>query len=246
MLASLKFGDEAHVTMDCRLPRQQRGEPGRFLHPLRRPASSAPTDLADRPRAIPAQSRLPDLLEEGPLGAADVGDLDHGAWMGLGVEIGKAPLVTADLALMADPIAERERPVVERLVVVAPVGHVLEAFVAGLEEFPVQRRRVVALLDQLDLEVAGIGQRDAHLDGGVLAAMAKPVGRDAVHVVPGTDAHYLDPVLHRGVDVPDHITVLAYRAEDAAHARAPLVSLITSVQCPRPWQPASRPRCRWR
>src|SRR3954447_20182105 len=101
------------------------------------PASSACADLADRPRAVPVGRRLPDLLEERPLGAADVGDLDHGAWMGLGVEIGKASSVAADLALVADPVAEPERPVVERLVVVAPVGHVLEAFVAGLEEFPI-------------------------------------------------------------------------------------------------------------
>ena len=41
-------------------------------------------DLADRPRAVPAHSRLPDFFEERPLGAADVGDLDDGsrcAWV---------------------------------------------------------------------------------------------------------------------------------------------------------------------
>src|SRR5689334_7113945 len=129
------------------------------------------TDLADRPRAVPAQSRLLHPLEEWALGSADIGDLDDGARMRLCVEIGEASLVAADLAFVADPVAEPERLVVERLVIVAPVGHVLEAFVAGVQKLLVQRGCVVALLDQLDLQIAGIGQRNAHLYARVLATM---------------------------------------------------------------------------
>src|SRR6185312_16059650 len=98
--------------------------------------------------------------------------------MGLRIEIGEAALFAADLAFMSDLIAERERAVVEGLIITGPVRHVLQALAAGVEKLLVHRRRVVALLDQFDLEIAGIGERYAHLHGGVLAAVAEVVGLD--------------------------------------------------------------------
>ena len=104
------------------------------------------------------------MFEEGALAAADVGDLDHGAAVSGAVEIGEPPPRAADLSLMADDEARRDGAVVERLIVVALVRHVLHALAVIPEVIAVHRRRVVALLDQFDLQVAGIGQRDAHLD----------------------------------------------------------------------------------
>ena len=58
------------------------------------------------------------MLEELALAAADVGYLDHGAGMGLRIEIGEPALLAADLALVPDFVAERQRAVVQRLIVV--------------------------------------------------------------------------------------------------------------------------------
>jgi hypothetical protein len=66
---------------------------------------------------------------------------------------------------MADDETGRDGAVVQRLIVVAPVRHVLHAFAVRPKVIQVHRRGVVALLDQFDLQVAGISQRDAHLDG---------------------------------------------------------------------------------
>jgi hypothetical protein len=57
--------------------------------------------------------------------------------------------------------------------------------VDSVRKLQIHRRRVVALLHQFDLEIAGIGQRDAHLDRGIRAAIAKPVGLDARDIEEG-------------------------------------------------------------
>ena len=90
-------------------------------------------------------------------------------------------------------------------------------FAAGVEKLLVHRGRVVALLDQFDLEIAGIGERHAHLHGGVLAAVAEVIGLDPIDIVPGPDAHHVDPVIHRGADIAHDISVLADRTKDSAH-----------------------------
>jgi hypothetical protein len=74
------------------------------------------------------------------------------------------------------------------------------------------------LLDQLDLQIAGIGECDAHLDMRVFSAVTEIVGLDPVDVVPGPDTHHVDPVIHGGADVADHIAVLGDRTENATHA----------------------------
>src|SRR6476620_2207818 len=128
--------------------------------------------------------------------------------MGFCVEIGEATLLATDLAFMSDFVAKRQRAVVEALIVAAPVRHVLQAFTAGVQKLLVHRGRVVALLDQLDLEIAGIGKRYAHLHGGVLTPVAEVIGLDPIDIVPGPDAHHVDPMVHGGADIPHDISVL--------------------------------------
>jgi hypothetical protein len=77
--------------------------------------------------------------------------------------------------------------------------------------------RIVALLDQLDLEVAGVRDGRAHREIGMPAAMPEVVGPDPLDVEPGSDAEHVDPVMHGGVDVAHHIPVLGYGSKDAAH-----------------------------
>src|SRR5829696_552966 len=182
---------------------------------------SASADFANGIGAVPTGGDLADMLEETPLAAADVGYFDHGAGMGLRIEIGKAALFTTDLAFVSHLIAKRQRPVVEGLIVAGPVRHVLQPFAAGVEKLLVHRGRVVALLDQFDLEIAGIGERHAHLHGGVLAAVAKVIGLDPIDIVPGPDAHHIDPVVHGGADIPHDVAVLADCTKDTAHDDLP-------------------------
>src|SRR5437870_12904081 len=126
---------------------------------------SAATYFTDRLGAIPAGGDLSDALEEPSLASADVGYFDHGAGVGLRVEIGEAAQLAADLPLVPHFVPKRQRAVVEALVIFSPVRHVLTPFPAGVQKLLVHRRRIVALLDQLDLEIAGIRQCNAHLDG---------------------------------------------------------------------------------
>jgi hypothetical protein len=50
------------------------------------------------------------------------------------------------------------------LEVVRPVRDVLQALAAGGQEVAVHRRRVVPLLDELDLQVARVAERDRDVD----------------------------------------------------------------------------------
>src|SRR3954466_13127078 len=76
---------------------------------------SAPADLTNGPGAVPVGGGLLHPLEERALGAADVGDFDHGARMELRIEIGEAALLAADLAFVPYLVTERQRTVVERV-----------------------------------------------------------------------------------------------------------------------------------
>ena len=97
----------------------------------------------------------------------------------------------------------------------------LHPFASGVEEVLVHRGGVVALLDQFELHVAGVGQCHAHLHVGVHAAVTEVVGLDAVDVEPRADA-VADPVVHRGVDV-------AHDVPDLGDVSKPRCSLSTSL-----------------
>src|SRR5215468_9745637 len=95
---------------------------------------------ADDPHGIGAVPRRGDslhLLEEAALRAGDVGNLDHGAGMARRLEIGKASLRPADLAFMADLETGGDRTIVERLIIGAPVGHVLQSLAVLAQEIQI-------------------------------------------------------------------------------------------------------------
>src|SRR5262245_5594079 len=125
----------------------------------------ASADHAHGIGAIPVGGGRLHALEEAALGTADVGNLNHRAGMARRLEIGEASLRPADLAFMPDDKSGGDRTVVKRLVVGAPVGHVLQSLAMLAQEIEIHRRRVIALLDQFDLQVSGIGERNAHLYG---------------------------------------------------------------------------------
>jgi hypothetical protein len=90
-------------------------------------------------------------LEEHALGAADVGYLDHGPRILLGLEGRKVAVLTPDTPLAGMSIVERNHPVVQRLVMRRPMGNVVRAGAPSFEKFAVGRRPTVARLDRLDL-----------------------------------------------------------------------------------------------
>jgi len=71
---------------------------------------------------------------------------------------------------------------------------VLKALATRIQKIHIHRRCVVALLDELDLEITRIAERNAHLDGGRLALISEPVALDAVDIVEGADAKDFRPV----------------------------------------------------
>jgi hypothetical protein len=105
------------------------------------------------------------------------------------------------------------------LVVGGPVGDVLCALPADVEEVLVKGGFVVERLDQLDLDITGVGDGGSHLHAGVGASVAEVVRHDRVHVEPGADP-LGDPVLHRGLQVVDDVSDLVDLSEDAAHGAA--------------------------
>ena len=158
-----------------------------------------------------------DVVEEPALAAADVGNLDHCSGMARGFEIDEAALRAADLALVADGKTLREGAVVERLIIVRPPGHVLQTLAVVAQEIEIHGGRIVALLDQFDLQVVGIGERDRELDRRIDAAIAEPVHLDPLDVEERADPQRLRPEAQRGFDVAHDIAVLADLAEKPAH-----------------------------
>src|SRR5580704_11621058 len=80
------------------------------------------------------------------------------------------------------------------VVVDRPARPMLRALVAGVDEIPVEARRLAALLDQFELDVAGIGQRDRQMRDAVRRAFVAVAGqRQLVGVKPRADAAHLDP-----------------------------------------------------
>ena len=62
---------------------------------------------------------------------------------------------------------------------------------------------------------------DADLGGGRFSPEGEARHRDVIEQEEGPDAHHLDPVLHRRLDVAHDIAVLADLPEDAAHSVNP-------------------------
>ena len=96
----------------------------------------------------------------------------------------------------------------------------LHALVARREKVTVHGWRRTPLLNELELHVARIGERDRDVNVVVAgAAIAEFGDGKLVSVEPRPDAANLDPVLHGGFDVAHDDPYLPKLAEKTAHAR---------------------------
>src|SRR5205823_9462595 len=125
------------------------------------------------------------------------------------------------VALLADLPTAVQRPLADLVVVLRPTRPVLHALMAGVEKIAVEARAVAALLDQLQLHVAGIRECDRHLEIVPPPAVPEFIHRQLLGVEPRADAADLDPVAHRLVDVADDDPDLPHRPEQPAHAPPP-------------------------
>ena len=87
----------------------------------------------------------------------------------------------------------------------------LRADATGIEEFLVYRRLVVVLLDELDLQIARIGQGRGELHIRRLALIGEVFHRDLGGIEPWTHAE-LDPFLHGRFNVLYHVRDLPHRS----------------------------------
>ena len=116
--------------------------------------------LSNRIASIPVSGGLGDEPEGFTLRTADLGKLHDGSRMELVQEVDETPIRAMDPAFLPDLVAcggEAFHVGVESF---CPVGHVLESLVPGPEEIEIHGWGVIELLDQLNLQVPRIGQRD--------------------------------------------------------------------------------------
>src|SRR6266851_650120 len=178
--------------------------------------ASAPGPVhPDRVAPVPAGRRLAHRVEDAHPGRRRLGHLDHRARMTFIEEIDERP--AWGVALLADLPAALQRALADLMVVLRPARPVLHPLVAGGEKVAVEARAVAALLDQLQLHVARIGQGHRHPDVVGPALVAELGQRQLLGVEPRTDAADLDPMAHRLLDVADRDPDLAHRSEQAAH-----------------------------
>src|SRR5947208_7088057 len=111
--------------------------------------------VADRIAAVPADCRRAHRVEDAHAGRGRLGHLDHCAGMTFVQEIDKGS--ARRVALLTDLPAAVERPFADLMVILGPTRPVLHSLMARCEKIAVEARAVAALLNKLQLHVAGIG-----------------------------------------------------------------------------------------
>src|SRR5215472_10685065 len=115
--------------------------------------SAAGPVVTDRMTAVPIDRRLADRIEDLAARRRQLGHLDHRAGMALVQKIDERP--ARSLAALADYPAVLDGPVEPLVIVFGPARPVLQTLVPGGEKVAVHAGRPVALLDQLELHIAG-------------------------------------------------------------------------------------------
>src|SRR4051794_32528419 len=173
----------------------------------------------DAPRVpVPGRCCGRDVGHEALHHVVEVDQFDDRAGMVAALEVRESG--TGRCTLVADLPTLRQRGSENGVVVGRHETEVLEAAVAGAsEEIPVQGRRVVALVDQLDLELTAVAQGDGHIGHGRGATpVVEAFQREGIEHVPRANSGG-QPALERPIEIADDVTQLPYGAEHAAHSR---------------------------
>src|SRR5271166_279351 len=111
--------------------------------------------VAHRVAAVPIDRCLAHCIEDTSTGWCQLSHLDHGAGVALVQKIDER--TAWGLPALAYPPTVLDGPVEPLVIILGPARPVLQALVPGREKLPVNARRRIALLDQLELNIAGIG-----------------------------------------------------------------------------------------
>ena len=161
---------------------------------------------------------LGDHLKGLALGTADFRELDHGSGRGFGVEVDHSPVRPSDLPGLADDkslFLQAGKVPIEFL---RPIRHMLKTLASSGQKVATHRRGVVPLLDQFDLQWAGVREGDACHHVRRLAVRSEIFDRGLFEIEEWANPEHLDPVFHRGSDIPNHISVLTNLAEISTHS----------------------------
>jgi len=171
---------------------------------------------ANRIATVPSDRCGTDCIEDAHPCGRSVRHLDHRAGVSLVVEIDEA--AARAVALLADRVAGGQGTPVGFVIVLWPARPMLHALMARGEEVAIHAGSVAALLDQLELDVPGVGQGDGDMHIIVTVPGVREGGDgQAVRVEPGSDAADLNPVAHRGLDVAHDDAHLTHVSEQTAH-----------------------------
>src|SRR3981081_133479 len=132
------------------------------------PLRPVPTD---RVAPVPIERRFADLVEDAHPGRHRLGHFDDRPGVTFVEEIDEG--AARGVALLADLPAGRQGALADLVVVDRPARPVLHPLMAGAEEIAVEARAVAALLDQLELHIARIGESDRDLDVVAAALVAE-------------------------------------------------------------------------
>src|SRR5215475_10377192 len=122
--------------------------------------------------------------------------LYHGAWVTLVAKINETS--TRAVALLSDRVARGEGALVDLVIVLRPARPVLHALAPGSQEIAIHAGGIAALLDELELDIAGVRQRYGDVDVVVApAGVGEASDGQTVGVEPRSDAANLHPVPQR-------------------------------------------------
>src|ERR1700722_370180 len=201
-------------------------------------------DSAERPdgiAAIPVLGRLTDHRRHPFGGLVELHHLDDGAREPARVDIGELGDASPASVVYHRPPRSR-RGGDGGVEVLAPERHVVEADPAAVGEFLVDARGLVFLLDELDLQLARVGERDRDdRSRGPTSIHAVHLGEGPQHD-PRPDPQG-QPLLDRSLKVRDQVGVLPDRTRKnrGARAHAPASNALDSDIVTGPWS-RSRPR----
>ena len=152
---------------------------------VRRSTDSARPLAADWIAAIPTDSSVADRIEDTHPCGRGVRHLDHRSRVALIAEIDKTAART--IALLADRVAGRQGALVDLVIVLWPARPMLHALMPSGEEVAIHAGRIAALLDQLKLHIARVGQGDGDVrvvvaTADVSVAGDRPGGRRRTRV----------------------------------------------------------------
>jgi hypothetical protein len=123
-------------------------------------------------------------------------------------------------------------------------AEMMKAGAAFLEHLAIHRRRVVIRLDELDIHVSGKAHRQRDFGARGLAAIQRRLAGELGEQKPRPDLELPDPVVHRRMDVFDHVchlddAVIGLAERYETHAQAPWVLVTwprdtTRLRCDQP------------